>query len=203
MKKLLKWLASIVALVVCGGAGIGFLADARFASRHEVVIDAPIGKVWDVVSEPNRVPEWLPPEPGGMGVAEVREAGLVEMAARALERSSKGEARKSYGRHTYVTPEKKTITVEVVERESRRRLVEHVTATDTFLDDLFSDLSWGFELSEAGEGRTRLTVLDEGTARRPAGVLLVKAGEWTGMRRREKEKIARNVEAVAQGKKLY
>lgn len=180
MKKALLILVTGIGVLVAAVLAVGFFADAKFAGRREVVIDAPIGKVWEVVSSVKRTPEWFPKDlpNGGGGVASVREEGVG---------------------HTYVRADGKTLTLEVVERSSKKKYIEKVVATDTGMDAVCPEMWWGFELAEAGDGKTRLTVVDGGTAARPLGVIARKAMEASGMVDQMFEKIARGVERVARG----
>jgi uncharacterized protein YndB with AHSA1/START domain len=201
--KLIKVVALLVVLVFAFVLIVGFASSPEFEDRHEVLVDAPPGKVWEIVSDPKRTPEWLPKEMTDGGIVEVRTTPAGEKLLKGAEQLLKTGSvdPKSLGRHTYVRADKKTMTLEVVAYERNKKYMERVVETDTGMDSFFPEMQWGFELAEAGEGKTRLTVIDGGRAARPHGTFMGKMMAWTGRKRDLFEKMARNIETLAKGDK--
>lgn len=196
MMKILKVLLLLVVLALGAAAAIGFGSDAEFKGRHEVVIDAPVDKVWAIVSDPRRTPEWFPTDMEGGGVKEVKGASLAE---KALDIAKEGDT-SALSRHTYVRGDGKTLTMEVVDRQPKRRYLEKVVATDTGMDKLFPEMAWGFELEPAGTGQTKLILFDQGKAAKPMGTLARKLMTWSGSSKHFMESMAKGIEKLAKAK---
>ncbi len=193
MMKLVKVLLLLVVLAIGGAAAIGFGSDPEFKGRHEVVLDAPVDKVWAIVSDPRRTPEWFPTDMDGGGVKEVKGATLGE---KLLDVAKEGYTA-PLTRHTYVRGDGKTLTMEIVDRQYKRRYMEKVIATDTGMDKLFPEMAWGFELEPVGTGQTKLVLFDQGKAAKPVGTLARKLMGWSGSSKHFMESMARNIEKLA------
>jgi hypothetical protein len=204
MKKVLKVLLGLVVVVVGAALAIGFTADPKFDMRHDFVVDAPIGKVWDVASDPKTVPQWMPVHGEEEKIVSVKEAGLLEKVAKAGEQVAKtGDVdMKALSRHTYVHKNGTETTVEVLERDSKKRYVEHVIADTTGMAKIHHEMNWGWEMADAGDGKTRLTPFMYGSSAKPHGTLLIKVMSWTGMGKKFQEQMAKNVETLAKGGKV-
>lgn len=199
MKKVLKFLLLFVVLIVVAGLAIGFLASPQFEEREDFVIDAPIGKVWSVISDPSKTKDWLPAHSEEEKIVEVKTPGALETLAKAGEQVAKtGDVDvKKLTRHTYVQKNGATITVEVEESERNKRYMEHVVQETAGMSKFFPDVRWGFELAEAEGGKTKLTPVMRGTAAKPLGTLMNRVMRWTGQGSKFRRQMATNVETLA------
>ncbi len=182
MKKVLIVLLVLILVLVGGAAAVGFLADDKFDHRDTYVIDAPVAKVWAIVGDPSRAKEWLPKEGHG-GIAEVR-------------RNSPKE-----GQHVYVQGDGSMLTLDVVDRVENQKYLERVVGNTAGMEKVFVEVTWGWELADNGDGKTKATTVMFGQSTKPMGTLMGKVMGVMGGHKKYTEKMAKNVEAVAKGQK--
>ncbi len=205
MFAVVKFLLLVAVLAAGAVLGIGFTQDPQLDVRTTVLIDAPVDDVWDVVSDPRRTPEWLPQDLGPIERTEVHAKGIVEKAAGVAIDAVLGGGTKAGTEsptHTYVGP-KGSIDMQISTREKvgrKYRYMERVVRDTMGFDRFFASMAWGFELKPDGD-KTKLTVIQSGVAKKPHGTFLKAVLGWLGKTERNATRIARNVEAVAKGRK--
>jgi len=204
MKKFLIVVLSLLVLIAGAVLAIGFTANASIDQRADFVVDAPIAKVWEVVSDPKRVADWMPVRTEDERIVEVKFPGALENAARMGEQAAKtGDVDvKKLDRHTYVHKNGATTTVEVVERTANKVIKEHVVDDTTGMAKMFPEMNWGFEVADAGGGKTKLTTFMVATAAKPLGTFVCKMMEWSGANEKFQGQMAKNVETLAKGGKV-
>lgn len=182
MKKVLIFLLVLILLVVGGALAVGFLADPSFNYRKEFVIDVPPAKVWEVVGDNKRTKDWLPKDDGG-GVTETRPNSPKE------------------GQHIYVQGDGTTMTMEVVAREDGKKYLERVVASTSGMEKMFPEMTWGWEVADGGNGKTKLTSIMYGKAAKPLGTLMNRVMTATGGYDKFTKNMTENISSVAQGGK--
>jgi carbon monoxide dehydrogenase subunit G len=199
MFKLLKLLFLLVLLAAAAGAGIGYAQDPHMVARTTIRVDAPIAKVWAVVSDPRRTPEWLPQDLMKIDKVELMGKGLLEKAAGAALDAAIGIETKSGEKtptHRYVGADGKVLGMQVTAAEKNKRYMERVVEDTTGMGRFFESMSWGFELAEEG-GKTKLTLVQDGMGKKPLGTLLAFIMQKTGKTESNARRMAANIEALA------
>jgi uncharacterized protein YndB with AHSA1/START domain len=136
MKLLLIVVASVAGLVGLA-ALVGALRPRTHVATHVVLLAAAPDRVWAVIADVERQPEWVP------------EITKVE---RLPDRDGKPSYRETFGQFDATTV--------VTESDPPRRLVKEILPGGPFSG------SWTWELAPEGE-RTRLTITERGTVPNP------------------------------------
>lgn len=207
-KRVLREGGKLILAFLILAAGVGFLAPASDSARHEYLVDAAPAKVWDLIADRGRAPEYLQGitelrlEPAGEGAGEKEEAKVDEAAAKKGEEKAPAAGAKGPlkgSRYVYVYRDSGTMTVEIVEIDpARRRYIEKVLPGGG-RDRFFSEITWGYELEEAPGGKTKLVIVNHSVARKPIGNLMAKFAHWSGQMRRRNDAIAQAIQVVMKG----
>jgi uncharacterized protein YndB with AHSA1/START domain len=202
--KVVKYVLIFFVVLIVAALGIGFAADPKMVVKNEYVIDAPVAKVWAVISDRNQVKSWMPDHGNAdEKIVDVKAPSALELAARASEDAAKtGNVHaEKLTRHTYVHANGTETTVEVEKYEPNKTYAEKVVADTTGMAKMFPEMHWGFEMAEAEGGKTKLTPFMWGTAAKPHGTLMSKFAAMTGMNDKFQAQMAKNIEALAQKQK--
>lgn len=182
--KLGKLLAGLVAVGGGGGAAVGYGMGDKDEIRHEIVIDAKIDKVWDLLSDPEKTPRWMPQD-------------ILDVVK--VEKLKPPKEQPTPATHRFVLRDGRTIDIHASVEDDPKVFRETIVSRSEGESKYFTSFEWGFEIYKSSDDRnkTRIVLIKRAQAKRPLGVIAATYYRLTGKQKQNAQRIVQNIERVA------
>jgi len=182
LARTLRVLGAVVLVGLGAVGGVSYGASDRDEFKHEVVIKAKPGAVWDLLSDPTKIPRWMPQD--------LLNIERVET----IERPEKGATT-----HRLVLRDGRVIELNVSKESDDKLTRASVVSPRTGSDQWYSSLEWGFETEKIDGTKTEsnLKFTMRYTLTRPFGVLRQSCRRLTGKSEADAKRIFEGIERAA------
>ncbi len=190
-----KVAALVAALGGGGGAAVGYGMTDKQTVRQEYTVDAKVGKVWDLLKDPENLPKWIPQD-----LLDIERVETLKPARESKIGAFFGGGEPPEGpsdpTHRIVLRDGRSIDVGAEYEDEKDVYRQTLVSRSAGENKFFTGFEWGYEVRESSEDRkkTRLVFIKRAKAKRPHGVILALFYRLTGKQQQNALSMVQSVE---------